>query len=146
MVEQLFYVDTCIYLNLWQKEKEETLGIPHWKSAKDFFEKCDNKDSIIYYSGFLLRELEFILDSPEFNQKHQLFRQSPNFERIFLSEGEYNQARIIEYELNYGISFFDVMHMLLAKKSDSILITRDKELLDTAGKYSVIAKQLEELL
>ncbi|MEA3515382.1 MAG: PIN domain-containing protein [Nanoarchaeota archaeon] len=146
MVEQLFYVDACIYLNFWQKEGDEKFGTPYWKSAKDFFEKHDNDNSIIYYSGFLLKELKFILSSQEFDQKHQLFIQSPNFEKIFISEREYGQARSIESELNYGISFFDVIHMLLAKKSDSILITRDKKLLDTAGKYSVIAKQLEELL
>ncbi len=146
MVEQLFYVDTCIYLNLWQEEGDEKFGIPYWKSAKDFFEKYDNDDSTIYYSGFLLKELKFILGDQEFNQKHQLFRQSPNFEKIFISDNEYGQARSIEYELNYGISFFDIIHMLLAKKSDSILITRDKKLLNTAGKYSVIAKRLEELL
>ena len=146
MVEQLFYVDTCIYLNLWQEEGDEKSGIPYWKSAKDFFEKYDNDDSTIYYSGFLLKELKFILGDQEFNQKHQLFRQSPNFEKIFISDNEYGQARSIEYELNYGISFFDIIHMLLAKKSDSILITRDKKLLNTAGKYSVIAKRLEELL
>ena len=146
MAEQLFYVDACIYLNLWQKEEDEIRGVPCWKSAKDFFEKYDNDDSIIYYSGFLLKELKFILGDQEFNQKYQLFRQSSNFERIFLSEGEYSQAQSIESELNYGISFFDVIHMLLARKSDSILITRDKDLFDTAGKYSVIAKQLEQLL
>ena len=146
MVEQLFYVDTCIYLNLWQKEEDERLGIPYWKSARDFFEKYDNDDSTIYYSGFLLKELKFILGDQEFNQKHQLFRQSPNFERIFISDNEYDQARNIEYELNYGISFFDIIHMLLAKKSDSVLITRDKKLLNTAGKYSIMAKRLEELL
>ena len=146
MIEQLFYVDACIYLNLWQKEEDEIRGVPCWKSAKDFFEKYDNDDSTIYYSGFLLKELKFILGDQEFNQKYQLFRQSSNFERIFLSEGEYSQAQSIESELNYGISFFDVIHMLLARKSDSILITRDKDLFDTAGKYSVITKQLEELL
>ena len=146
MVEQLFYVDACIYLNLWQKEEDEILGVPYWKSAKDFFKKYDNDDSIIYYSGFLLKELKFILGNQEFNQKYQLFIQSPNFEKIFMSEGEYSQARSIEYELDYEISFFDVIHMLLAKKSHSILITRDKKLLGTAGKYSVIAKRLEELL
>ncbi|MEA3515383.1 MAG: PIN domain-containing protein [Nanoarchaeota archaeon] len=146
MVEQLFYVDTCIYLNFWQKEEDGRLGIPYWKSAKDFFEKSDHDNSIIHYSGFLLRELEFILGSQEFNQQHKLFRQSPNFERIFMSCSEYYQAQNIESELNYGISFFDVIHMLLAKKSDSILITRDNGLLYTAGKYSVITKRPEELL
>ncbi|MCK5026246.1 MAG: PIN domain-containing protein, partial [Nanoarchaeota archaeon] len=105
-----------------------------------------NDDSTIYYSGFLLKELKFILSDQEFNKKHQLFRQSPNFERIFISDNEYDQARNIEYELNYGISFFDIIHMLLAKKSDSVLITRDKKLLNTAGKYSIMAKQLEQLL
>jgi len=146
MVEKLFYVDACIYLNLWQEEGDEKLGIPYWKSAKDFFERYDHDDSVIYYSGFLLKELRFILTGREFNKKSRLFRQSPNFKKIFMSTEEYNQARRIESELNYEISFFDIIHMLLARKSNSILVTRDKKLLGIAGEYSVIAKKPEELL
>ena len=58
---------------------------------------------------------------------------------------EYESAREIESELNYVISLYDILHMLLARKTNSILITRDKILLEIAKKYSVIAKRPEEI-
>ena len=45
---QNFYVDTCIYLNLWQKEKGIIFGKPFWLIAKEFFEYAENQDSVIF--------------------------------------------------------------------------------------------------
>lgn len=145
-MKNFFYVDSCIYLNLWQKERGKKLKIPYWKLAKLFFEKIEEEESIIYYSGFLLKELKFILTEEEFNQKRKLFESSPNFQRIKLSQNEFNLARAIEKESNFKISFFDIIHMLLARKTNSVLITRDKKLLKIAKRYSVIAKKPEEIL
>ena len=140
-----YYVDTCVYLNLWQKEVDNA-GTLLWKFARDFFEKVEDENSVIYYSGFILKELKFILTEKEFNQKRELFESSPNFNRIFLSKKEFNLARAIEKESNYEISFYDIIHMLLAKKTNSILITRDNKLIEIAKRYSIIAKRPEEVL
>ena len=53
---KLFYIDSCIYINLWNKEGNEALGIPYWKIALDFFNKYSC--SKIYFSGFILKELK----------------------------------------------------------------------------------------
>ncbi len=145
-MKKRFYVDTCIYLNLWQKEGDASLGKPYWKIAKEFFEKTENENVIIYYSGFILKELSFILEKEIFNKKLQMFNYSPNFIRITLSVNEFDLAREIEKESNYEISFYDIIHMLLAKKANSILITRDKKLIRVSKRYNVIAKTPEEIL
>ena len=140
-----FYVDACIYLNLWQKEGDERLGVPYWKIAMNFFSKFDDGSAIIYYSGFLLKELKFVMTEEEFNEKSGLFSSSPNFRKLCLSAEELSLARKIESELGYEISFYDIIHMLLAKRSGSALITRDKKLLEIAYRYGVIAKRPEDL-
>jgi hypothetical protein len=56
-----YYVDSCVYLNLWQREISDT-GIPFWRIAKDFFEKLEDEKEVIYYSGYLLKELMFLLN------------------------------------------------------------------------------------
>ena len=141
-----FYVDTCIYLNLWKKEKGGGFGIPHWKIAKAFIEKLETMNSIIYYSGYLLKELKIILTEQEFNHKKELFESSPNFRKIKLSKHEFLLARKIENNHNFKISFYDIIHLILAKKTKSILITRDKKLLKFARRYSVVAKKPEDIL
>ena len=145
-MKRLFYVDTCIYLNLWQKESDAKQGIPFWQLAKDFFDKYDNDETTFYYSGFVLKELKYILSEEEFNKKQMLFRFSPNFKKLILSTDELEQARKIEAALDYEISFYDIIHMLLAKKANAILVTRDNKLLDAARKYNVAASRPEELL
>lgn len=144
-MNQSFYVDSCIYLNLWQKEVESFVKKPLWKIAKNFFEKIEKQNLTIYYSGFLLKELKFILTEEEFKKKKKLFESSPNFKRIFLSEKEFNLAQKIEKKLNYEISFYDILHMLLAKKTNYILITRDKKLLKYSKKYLIKLKKPEKL-
>lgn len=141
-----FYVDSCIYLNLWQKESDEKSGILYWKLTKEFFEKIEDKKAVVYYSGYLLKELSFILEKEVFNKKLQIFNHSPNFVRVKLSIIEFNLARAIEKESNYEISFFDIIHMLLARKTNSILITRDKKLIEISKRYNVTAKTPEEIL
>jgi len=146
MSKKSFYVDACIYLNLWQQEGDDRFGIPYWKIALDFFEKFDGKDAIFYFSGFLLKELEHILSKEEFQGKRALFESSPNFKRLYLSDKELKQARKIESDMGYEISFYDIIHMLLAKKSKSILVTRDRKLLDVSRRYGVEADKPEDLL
>jgi predicted nucleic acid-binding protein len=85
----------------------------------------------------LLKELKHVLSNTEFEQKRELFESSPNFKRATLSEKEYEQVRKIEKETKFEVIFFDIIHMLLAKKTKSILVTRDKKLRDVAAKYSV---------
>src|SRR3989344_2414934 len=139
-----YYPDSCIYLNLWKKEVDE-FGNPLWKFAKDFFEKAEGEGSIIYYSGFLLKELMFILSTEEYLNKRELFESSPNFKKVILSKEEYDLVRKIKDE-NAQISFYDIIHMLLAKKTGSILITRDKLLIEISKIFSVEARKPEEIL
>ncbi len=138
-----YYTDTCIYLNLWAKEVDEK-GNKLWEFAKDFFEKVESEDSIIYYSGFLLKELMFLLSTEGYLQKRDLFDSSPNFKKVALSKEEYVVAKKISRE-NIEISFYDVIHMLLAKKTNSVLVTRDRLLIQFAKNYLVMAKKPEEL-
>ena len=144
MKDKRYYIDTCIYLNLWQKE--EINGIKLWKYAKDFLESIDKKSETIYYSGFIFKELMHILAEEEFQKKKILFESSPNFKKVILSEREFQIARQIEKETKSSVSFFDIIHMLLAKKTNSILITRDNKLIQISKKYGVEVKKPEELL
>jgi len=145
-MKKRYYIDTCIYLNLWQKEVDEKTGALLWKFAKDFLEKAETENLTVYYSGYLLKELSFVLEKDIFNKKLQMFNFSPNFKRINLSISEYNSARRIEKESNYEVSFYDIIHMLLTKKTKSLLITRDNKLIDISRKYNLVVKRPEDLL
>ena len=140
-----YYIDTCIYLNLWQKEVSFS-GVKYWEIAQNLLEFIEEKNYTIYFSGFILKELNYILSKKEFENKKELFENTTNFKKVFLDKEELEEARKIEKEVNFDVSFYDIIHMILAKKTKSILITRDKRLMNIAIKYKVDVKLPEEII
>ena len=93
--------------------------------------------------GLLAANLTF--DENKFIDKLELFNFSPNFRRVNLTKEEYEIAKRIKKE-NREIGFYDIIHMLLAKQTNSILITRDSSLIRLAKEYQIIVKKPEEKL
>jgi predicted nucleic acid-binding protein len=50
-----------------------------------------------------------------------------------------SRARHIESEERFNISFYDILHMLIAEKEEAMLITRDRKLLELAQKHHILA-------
>ena len=143
-MKKSYYVDTCIYLNIWQKEVVNSVEL--WKLSKEFFDKIEERENMIYYSGFILKELMYLLSENEFKQKREMFSSNPRFIKEILTSEEYEEAREIEIKIKDEISFYDIIHILLAKKTKSILITRDKKLIETPKSLGVEVKKPEEIL
>jgi len=139
-----YYVDTCIYVNLFNKEVAEN-GFSYWEIARKFFDKISRDGDLIYYSGYLLKELSYVLGDELFIENISTFLHSGNFIKAKLTNQEYIESKWI-HKVNKNIGFFDVTHMLLAKKTKTILVTRDKELLELCKKYNVQTKTPEEVL
>ncbi len=143
-MKKSYYVDTCIYLNIWQKEVVN--GVELWKLSKEFFDKIEEREDTIYYSGFILKEIMYLLSENEFKQKREMFSSNPRFIKEILTSEEYEEAREIEIKIKNEISFYDIIHLLLARKTKSILITRDKKLIETSKSLGVEVKKPEEIL
>ena len=132
-----FYLDTCIWLNLFKKEKN------YWQIAKDFIENVMfSNDKEITYSGFVLKELRFKLDNEVYSQKLKFLKDE--FKFIKTTEEDYEFARKLESELKYEISFFDCLHIAICKRLSLILVTRDYRLIKIAKNY-IPTKRPEEL-
>lgn len=121
-----FYVDSCIYLNLWQKERL-------WKKTLDFFELIERSGGEIIFSGFVLKELSYILTSEEFSERKRIFERA-GFIRVIASKEDYANARALESSAGFKVSFFDCMHIILSNRLDAILVTRDRKMSELAIK------------
>jgi predicted nucleic acid-binding protein len=142
---QNFYVDTCIYLNLWKKEVDKR-GNPLWLFAKKFFELAELNDAKIFYSGFILKELLFLLSTNDYLEKRKFFEENKLFEKALLSRSEYKKAISLKNKLKTNCSLIDIIHVLLASKTKSILITQDKELLKLSNRNNVKAQTPQEII
>jgi len=140
-----YYIDTCIWLNLFKKEDALINGIPFWKVAREFLRKVIiSHEKDIIYTGFILRELQFQLDDKLLGKVKLFLEKRCIF--IHAEDIDYKMARKLEFESKFTISFFDCMHIALCKRLNYILITRDKALIDSAKRYIAVNKPEEVFL
>jgi predicted nucleic acid-binding protein len=134
-----YYVDTCIWLNIFKQE--ESHGVQYWRIAKEFIERRNG--DVLYCSNIVRKELQYKLEKQNLLKRMHFIEQ----ECIFISPSseEYALARKIESGESFSISFADILHLLMARRYDAILITRDKLLIKTAKKYGVLACRPEEI-
>jgi len=125
-----FYVDSCIYINLWQKEVAVS-GKKFWQISENFFKMCDFNNQIIFYSGFVLKELQWVAPGA-FAEEEAVFADS-RFKKVIALVEDYEAARKLEAISNFSICFFDCMHVVLAGRMNAILVTRDNDLISFAG-------------
>lgn len=139
-----YYIDTCIWLNLFKKEGDAAKGVPYWKIAKDFIEKVETSNGLILVSAVVLKELSFKLGR-KYDLVNAFFDESHYIKLIKIIPEDYSFARKLESESKYEISFYDFLHIAITKRLGTMLITRDGLLLKIANKY-VSAKKPEELI
>lgn len=145
MDKKLYYVDTCIWLNLLKKEGDETKGIPYWKIAEDFFKSCfSSTDKKILCSGIVIRELELHLNARDYHFFLDLIHKK-NVTIVAILQDDKQSARKLESLYNFTISFYDLVHMNTAKRWNATLITRDKLLLQISKENSVFSCKPEDL-
>ena len=141
MAQKSFYVDSCIWLNLFKEEGYPSKGVPYWKIAKDFIEEIIfSKNDEIVYTGFVLKELKYKLDGDTFNEKLLFLKSEEKFKFIKATEEDYSFARKLESESHYEISFFDCLHISVCKRLNFILVTRDEQLINFAKNHIEVNK------
>jgi predicted nucleic acid-binding protein len=141
----IYYVDTCIWLNLFKKEGDSTKGTPFWKIADEFVGKVMVSGSEIVYTDIVLRELEIVLPVQEFKDSFSYLKNKP-FRHILVLNEDRNNARKLESKYDFTISFYDLVHLCIARRIGGILVTRDKGLLRVARKDLVRAIKPEYYL
>lgn len=133
---KMFYVDTCIWLNLFKMEGDPAKGVPYWKIAKDFIDNVIfSENDEIAYSGLILKEIKFKLNNDSlFEEKLAFIRGEGKFKFVKVTDKDCSFARKLESELEYSLSFFDCLHIALCKRLNLILVTRDNDLIRFAQK------------
>ena len=145
-MQKRYYVDSCIWLNLFKKEGDASKGKPYWQIAEEFIEKViSSQDAEIIYSPIILREIENKLDKKLFNEAVSSIENEPKFMLIKIEEEDYGMARKFECASKYSLSFYDCLNMAVCIRLKFILITRDKKLLEFARWY-LIAEKPESVL
>ncbi|VVB81185.1 tRNA(fMet)-specific endonuclease VapC [uncultured archaeon] len=141
-----YYIDTSIWLNLFKKEGDSSKGVPYWQIAKEFIEQVMfSDDDEIIYSDIVLREIKLKLGEYEYIKVVDFFFKEPKCVKVDLAADDKIIARQLESQYQFEISFYDLVHMVLCKRSDCILITRDKQLSDVSRENGISAYKPEDI-
>ena len=140
-----YFVDTSIWLNLFNREGDSTKGIPYWKLAQTFIENTLFNNDSIYYSGSVLRELQLRLSVQEYAWAYNFIINLSNTIKLETLQIDKDLARKLESKYSFTISFYDLIHLNISKRLNMILVTRDNELIGIARENGVIAKKPEQL-
>lgn len=137
-----FYLDTSIYLNIWKKEDDPKTAAPWWQYGSDIIENIGkSKDKLGFYSRAILTELKYLLTETDFLDKKEFIQNLENFKEIIITEKDKEDAKkLLEKHYNSNLSLFDFLHIVLCKKEDAILLTRDNSLIEIAKNYITVGK------
>jgi len=136
---QSFYLDSCIWLNLFKKEGDSTKGIPYWKIAEDLIKQIKENNNEIIVSSSVLKELSFKAGNI-FKIIEKFFEDEKYIKMIEFIEEDYTFARKLESKSGFEISFYDCLHIAMCKRLNFILVTRDNLLIDFARDYIEVQK------
>ena len=134
-----YYVETSIWLNVINNEGDASKGTTWCEIGRNFLKKKKK----VFYSGVVLRELQLNLDSVMYKQIRQEL--SKTFVRVDATLDDRAYARKLESFYCYAISFYDLVHLAIAKRIDAVLVSRDRQLLEIAKEQGVLAGRPEEL-
>jgi predicted nucleic acid-binding protein len=116
-----YYVDTSIWIDLYEDRKgfnKEPLG----EFALKLFSLIRAKKNRLIITDLLIRELEMNYSLEEINGMVKPFENI--IEKIIVTKEQHDEAKKIAEERN--IPPGDVLHAIIARDYDLILITRDK--------------------
>lgn len=139
-----YYLDSCIWLNLFKKRGDSSKGIPYWEIALDFIENVEDQKEEIYVSTIVLKELLHILRN-KFEIVMSYFKQTDFIKIIKTKNEDYVLARKYETEDNSYLSFYDYLHVVIARRLKCDFVTRDKDLINFA-KDKIKTNKPEELI
>ncbi len=129
-----FYIDTAIWRDYYENRKDKFRPLGEW--ALRLFQRIIEEEDIVLYSDII--EEEFIqLGFDEAKIKDILsIVDDIILIKIKTSEKQLREARLITKQR--GIPFGDVLHTILARDNNAIMVTRDhhfEELQDIIRPY-----------
>ncbi|MDD2531896.1 MAG: PIN domain-containing protein, partial [Candidatus ainarchaeum sp.] len=115
-----FYLDTNIWLDYFENRSD---GLrPLGEFAFQFLKDSLNFNCEIYYSNFTLFELKNKINEKEFTRALEFIKKNLIF--IESTKQDWKEAQNLSKKTNLHSA--DALHLVIAKKNDCTLITRDK--------------------
>ncbi len=122
------YVDTNIFLNVWNEEIDPKSGKELWKGSKDFLKGIESGEYEGITSITTLMEIVhvFKVGKKDYNEALKDLRKLGI--RIFIPDS-WTMIKAFEYEIEYDLDPYDSIAFAIAESTGGeIFVTRDRKL------------------
>lgn len=118
-----YYLDTCIWRDHYENRISKT-GRGMGDYATDFFRKIMANKKIILFSRLTYSELKVSYTQEEVDNMLNLLFLTGMLEKVEINDSQLQESTKISSERN--IPGGDVLHAILARDNNAILVTQDK--------------------
>ncbi len=116
-----FYLDTCIWLDYFEDRKD---GLnPLGEFAFQFLKKCEKQNCCIIVSDAVVFELQARLSKENLAEVFSLFRKI--IIKVVAAPEQVSDARKEWKKRKKKVPFKDVLHAVIARDNNAVLVTRD---------------------
>ena len=134
-----YYLDSCIWKDYFENRSDRFRPLGDW--ALELIKKIIKEEGLFIFSDHLIKELEKqysheVLDN--------FFEIIPIQSIIKVETTEQQAKEAFQIKNKLKIPYGDVLHAIIARDNDAILVTRDKHFYELAQKINV--KKPEDLL
>ncbi|MEW6295646.1 MAG: PIN domain-containing protein [Candidatus Diapherotrites archaeon] len=128
-MQKRFYVDTSVWLDYYGDRKD---GIrPLGEFAFKFFKHCNENNCKVFFSDFVLFELKEFFPEKEIKILFSVIKKNLLM-KVSVSEKQLMEANKIK-KVFKEIPLNDIIHAIMARDSNAVLISRDKHFEDLSA-------------
>lgn len=135
-----FYIDTCIWRDYYENRSDNFRPLGEW--ALKFLKEAVNNDDLILYSDLTIKELCTKYTPEEIKNIFEVIEKRDILTQVNIIEPQVKEAMLIRTKRN--LAFGDVLHAILARDNNAMLITRDEHFLELNDLVTI--KKPEELI
>lgn len=134
-----YYIDSCIWIDYFEDRKDKFRPLGDW--AFRLIKKIISKSDVIIFSNLVEKELAKFFSIEEIENITSIVP-NENLTKVKSTTEQLNEARF--YTKKSNIPQEDVLHAILARDNNAVLVTRDKHFYYLAEYITI--KKPEELL
>ena len=117
-----YYVDTCIWRDFHENRSDRFRPLGEW--AFQFFRMIKKTRSKVLYSSLILKELSIVFDKKTILEILSIVNDENLLEKVKINREQYGEAARLNRDRK--LPFVDLLHAILARDNNAILVTRDK--------------------
>jgi predicted nucleic acid-binding protein len=126
MEKKTFYFDTSIWRDYYESREDRLRPLGEW--AFMLIRQIIEEGSIVLYSDLVIKELAIKYSNEEIDNILLPLKGIDLLVKVSVYSNQKKEASKVSNELN--IPFCDVLHAILARDNNAIMVTRDKHFVE----------------